>query len=116
MQTIIQKEDIKGLSYDALVEHIRLSKVNSDEYLGLLGDLKAELKLREPTADYQCRACGHREYEERQIRASGGGISALFDVQNEKYRVITCHRCKYSELYQGTVGAGQAAIDFIFGG
>lgn len=115
-KNILNKEDIANLTYDELIEHIRLSKVNSDEYEGLFQTMKNELMLREPTINYSCFKCSHEKFEVRQFRASGGGLSAFFDIQSEKYRVICCQRCKYSELYHGTVSPGQQTLDFLFGG
>ncbi len=116
MNKALRNEEIEALTYDDLIEHIRMSKINSDEYEGLVIPLNEELEIREPTANYKCFKCGHPKHEEHQLRASGGGFSALFDIQTEKYRVITCQRCKYSEMYQGTVGAGQVAADLLVGG
>ncbi len=113
--SLLKAEEIPNLSFEQLIEHIRLSKVNAAEYIGLSDLLKKEIKLREPTLDYVCKNCSHQEFEEHQLRATGGFISSLFDLQTEKYRVICCARCKYSELYQGVTGAGQVALDFIFG-
>ncbi len=115
MNLAIKMEDIPKLTLDQLVEHIRMSKINSDEYTGLVKALDIELELREPTVNYKCKHCSHTEYEEHQLRASGGFFSAMFDIQTEKYRVITCKRCKFSEMYQGVVGAGQFAADILLG-
>jgi uncharacterized protein len=116
MKLALEKEEIPNLTFEQLVEHIRMSKINSDEYTGLVKALDKELELREPTINYSCKNCSHTEYEEHQLRASGGLFSAIFDIQTEKYRVITCKRCKFSELYQGVVGAGEFAADVLFGG
>ena len=113
---ILTKEEIPGLTYDELIEHIRLSKVNSDEYEGLFQIMKEELILREPTINYSCVKCSHDKFEVREFRASGGGLSAFFDIQSEKYRVICCMRCKYSESYHGRASPGQQTLDFLFGG
>ncbi len=115
MNLALELEDIPNLTFDQLVEHIRMSKINSDEYTGLVKALDTELELREPTVSYKCKHCSHTEYEEHQLRASGGFFSAMFDIQTEKYRVITCKRCKFSEMYQGVVGAGQFAADILLG-
>ena len=111
----LSKEEIPNLTYDELIEHIRMSKINSDEYEGLVLPLKEELSLREPTVNYSCPKCGHEKHEERQLRAAGGGFSALFDIQTEKYRVISCARCKYSEVYHGQASIGEQVLDFMVG-
>lgn len=46
-------EQVPSLGYDQLLEHIRLSKVNGEEYTGLHVALREELALREPTNNYK---------------------------------------------------------------
>ena len=111
----LKKEEISNLSYDALVEHIRLSNVNSDEYLGLQIPLREELKSREPTIDYSCMKCSHTDCTEDQIRVSGGRLSSIFGIETNKYRVVVCDHCKFSEVYQGKVGVGDQIMDFFVG-
>lgn len=108
-------EQIPSLTYDKLLEHIRLSKVNSDEYAGLHTALREELQKREPTNNYKCFKCGHTEFEEHQARVVQGFWSAYFNLQSGRYRAIVCSRCKFTEFYQGEVGVGQQAIDFLLG-
>ena len=111
----LNKDEISELTHDQLMEHLRLSKVNAGEYEGLVGPLKEELARREPTVNYACLKCGHEVFEERQFRAASGGFSSIFEIQTQKYRVITCARCKYSEIYHGEVGIGQQVLDFLVG-
>ena len=108
-------EQIPTQTYDQLLEHIRLSKVNSEEYAGLHAALREELQKREPTNNYKCFKCGHTEFEEHQVRVAQGFWSAYFNLQSGRYRAIVCSRCKFTEFYQGEVGVGQQAIDFLLG-
>ncbi len=48
-----------------------------------------------------CPKCGHEEAEVDEIATSGAGLSRLFDIQNRKFRVVTCTNCGFSELYRG---------------
>jgi predicted nucleic-acid-binding Zn-ribbon protein len=57
-----------------------------------------------PTDGYEdgCPKCGHRETEIDEISTTGSGFSKLFDIQNRRFKVISCANCGYSELYRGT--------------
>lgn len=116
MNTIITREEIPNLTYDELLNHLRLSKVNSDEYVGGLVQLmKNELELREPTINYKCKNCGYTNFSEQQLRSSSGGFTAIFDVNNPFYRSISCQKCRYVELFEGKVSNTQIVLDTIFG-
>lgn len=112
---VLALDEILGLTYDQLLEHIRLSKVNSEEYSGLHGALQEELQKRDPTKNYKCFKCGHTEFEEHQIRATQGFWSAFFNLQSGRYRAVVCARCKFTEFYQGEVSIGQQTMDFLLG-
>lgn len=108
-------EDIPTLSYEELLRHLRLAKANAEEYSGLVSGLNEELLRRNPTNRYKCMKCGHEKYELHQFRAASGFWSAMFDLQSARYEVVTCARCKFSELYQGETGVGQQVADFMLG-
>jgi predicted nucleic-acid-binding Zn-ribbon protein len=46
-----------------------------------------------------CPKCGHAEVDD--IATTGAGVSRLFDVQNRRYRAVSCTRCGYTEFYRG---------------
>ncbi len=94
------KEDIPHLSLDQLHEHIRLSKVRSDEYLGLVKALDDELARRDPGTDYRCRHCGHSEYRLGQIRTMGGFFSAVFSAHLSRYTTLICQRCHHVDVFK----------------
>ncbi|WP_154224629.1 zinc ribbon domain-containing protein [Marinicella rhabdoformis] len=114
-KTALDESQISQLTYVELLEHLRLSRVRSDEYLGLVKLLQKELALREPTVNYQCPHCGHDKYDERQMRSSGGRLSSIFEVQTNKYRVIVCQRCQFSQMFYGSVSNSQQVLDFLIG-
>ena len=115
MNDLLTKEQIPNLKLEQLLNHLRLSKVNSDEYIGLVPLIKQELELREPTIDYACKNCGHKEFKESTLYASGGGFSAIFEISNTKYRSISCTRCSYVELYEGKASNSHVVLDALFG-
>lgn len=49
---------------------------------------------------YTCEKCGCKSYEQDEIRATGSGLSKLFDVQSKRFIVISCADCGYTELYK----------------
>ncbi len=107
---------IPSLTHDQLSEYIRLANVNIGHYAGVREALEAELRARSPTHQYKCMKCGHDKYQLAQFRAAQGGLGSFFGVESAQYQGIVCARCKFTEFYQGTVPAGQQALDFLFGG
>jgi predicted nucleic-acid-binding Zn-ribbon protein len=51
--------------------------------------------------DRGCPKCGHTETEVDSISTSGTGLSKMFDIQNRRFKVVSCTNCGYSELYRG---------------
>lgn len=49
--------------------------------------------------EYRCPKCDNTEYELSGFRASGGALSAIFDVQNKQFTTVICTRCTYTEIY-----------------
>jgi len=60
--------------------------------------------------NYCCPKCSNTTYEMDQMRATGGTLSKIFDVQNKKFTSITCKNCTYTEFYK----AKTSAISNIF--
>ena len=48
-----------------------------------------------------CPKCGRVDVETATVAATGGGLSALMDVQNQYFSVVTCRTCDYTEFYGG---------------
>ena len=65
------------------------------------------------TTGYVCEKCQHTEFEQGELRASGGFWSKIFDVQNRKFTSVTCSRCGYTELYQGDSSTLGNIFDFL---
>ena len=47
------------------------------------------------------------------VSMTSGGLSKFFNVQNQKFYVITCSKCSYSEFYRADVKAWENIIDFF---
>jgi len=57
-----------------------------------------------------CPKCGHEETDVGTISTTGGGLSKMFDIQTNRFTVVSCTNCGYSELYRD-VGSG--ASDYV---
>ncbi len=62
---------------------------------------------------YECPKCGHGAYEAGELRASGGFLSKLFDVQRQKFTTVSCEGCGYTELYRGDSSLLGDVVDFL---
>jgi predicted nucleic-acid-binding Zn-ribbon protein len=47
------------------------------------------------------------------VSMSSGGISKFFNIQNQKFYVITCSECSFSEFYRADVKAWENIVDFF---
>ncbi|MAD97752.1 MAG: GTP-binding protein [Flavobacteriaceae bacterium] len=63
--------------------------------------------------NYTCPKCGNHHYNLGQMRATGGVLSKIFDVQTEKYTSVTCDRCTYTEFYKTKTRAISNVFDFF---
>lgn len=63
--------------------------------------------------NYTCPKCNNTTYETGQLRATGGTLSKIFDVQNQKYTSVTCQRCSYTEFYKASTSALSNVFDFF---
>jgi predicted nucleic-acid-binding Zn-ribbon protein len=65
--------------------------------------------------DRGCPKCGHGETEVGKISTTGGGLSKMFDIQTNAFRVVSCTNCGYSELYRDTGSRGGDIVDVFLG-
>ena len=63
--------------------------------------------------NYKCPKCHNRSYTIGQMRATGGTLSKIFDVQTEKYTSVTCDRCTYTEFYKAKTSAISNVFDLF---
>ncbi len=63
--------------------------------------------------DYKCPKCGNTEYEVGEMRATGGTLSKIFDIQNKHFSTVTCTRCKYTEFYRAKSSTLGNIFDFF---
>ena len=63
--------------------------------------------------NYTCPKCGNQEYEVGEMRATGGTLSKIFDVQNKKFSSVTCKNCTYTEFYKTKTSAISNVFDLF---
>lgn len=69
----------------------------------------------EPDADRGCPKCGRTETEVGSISTTGGGLSKMFDIQTNRFKVVSCTHCGYSELYRDTTAGSSDIVDIFLG-
>ncbi|WP_338357143.1 zinc ribbon domain-containing protein [Yeosuana marina] len=63
--------------------------------------------------NYKCPKCGNTAYKSDEMRATGGTLSKIFDVQNKKFTSVTCTRCTYTEFYKAKTSALSNIFDLF---
>ena len=62
---------------------------------------------------YKCPKCNNTTYEVSEMRATGGTLSKIFDVQNKKFSSVTCKKCSYTEFYKAKTRALSNIFDLF---
>lgn len=62
---------------------------------------------------FVCPKCRNTGYEQGEMRATGGTLSKMFDVQNQHFVSITCSRCGYTEFYKRQSSGFSNVFDFF---
>ncbi|PKR77880.1 hypothetical protein CEY16_08095 [Halalkalibacillus sediminis] len=63
-----------------------------------------------------CMKCGSTDAKTKDVSMTGGALSKMFDVQANKFTVVYCTNCGYSEFYNKKSSTAGNVIDFFFGG
>ena len=62
---------------------------------------------------YKCPKCDNTAYDVGEMRATGGTLSKIFDVQNKKFTSVTCTRCSYTEFFKAKTSAMSNIFDLF---
>ncbi|CDQ40951.1 MULTISPECIES: zinc ribbon domain-containing protein [Virgibacillus] len=62
-----------------------------------------------------CLKCGSTDADQKEVSMTGSGLSKMFDVQNNKFLVVYCKNCGYSEFYNKETSASSNIFDLFFG-
>ena len=63
--------------------------------------------------NYHCAKCQGTAYEVDQMRATGGILTKVFDVQSKRFTTVTCERCRYTEIYKADSSMLGNIFDFF---
>ncbi|MBM7621952.1 putative nucleic-acid-binding Zn-ribbon protein [Bacillus tianshenii] len=63
-----------------------------------------------------CIKCGSTSAGTKEIATTGTGLSKMFDIQHNRFIVVFCKNCGYSEFYNKDTSTASNVIDFFFGG
>ena len=63
--------------------------------------------------NYKCPKCNNRSYTTGEMRATGGILSKIFDVQTQKFTSVTCERCTYTEFFKTKTSAISNIFDLF---
>lgn len=64
---------------------------------------------------YSCPKCRHNRCRVGEIRASGGFMSAVFEIETEQFSYVSCARCRYTEFFACEASALGMVFDFFVG-
>lgn len=64
---------------------------------------------------YTCPKCEGKQCDVNELRATGGIVSQLFDVQNKHFTTVSCQQCSYTEMYRVKRNALGSVFDFLAG-
>lgn len=62
-----------------------------------------------------CPKCDHSETDVGTISTTGGGLSKMFDIQTNQFKVVSCTQCGYSELYRDDTPGTSDIVDIFLG-
>lgn len=62
-----------------------------------------------------CPKCNNNETDVGTISTTGGGLSKMFDIQTNQFKVVSCTQCGYSELYRDDTPGTSDIVDIFLG-
>ncbi len=62
---------------------------------------------------YLCPKCGNTAFESSEMRATGGFLTKIFNVQTKRFTTVSCTRCCYTELYKASSSTLGNIFDFL---
>ncbi|KAL0478236.1 hypothetical protein AKO1_001661 [Acrasis kona] len=51
---------------------------------------------------FRCEKCGCSEYTTGEIRTCSNLLAKILNVQNNRYKTLTCEGCGFTQMYQAT--------------
>ena len=75
--------------------------------------MRNQAKGKSMERGYQCPKCGHGAFKTSEMRATGGFLTKLFDIQSKKFTTVICAYCKYTEFYAADSSTLGNIFDFM---
>jgi len=50
--------------------------------------------------NFTCPKCKNTQCDVDEMRAAGGFLTKIFDVQSKRFTTVTCTKCSYTEIYR----------------
>ena len=62
-----------------------------------------------------CMKCGSKNAGQKEVAMTGTGLSKMFDIQHNRFIVVYCKNCGYSEFYNKQSSTASNVLDLFFG-
>ncbi|MFT4414308.1 zinc ribbon domain-containing protein [Fredinandcohnia humi] len=62
-----------------------------------------------------CVKCGSKNAGTKEVAMTGSGLSKMFDIQHNRFTVVFCKNCGYSEFYNKDSSTASNLLDLFFG-
>lgn len=62
-----------------------------------------------------CIKCGSTNAGQKEVAMTGTGLSKMFDIQHNRFIVVYCKSCGYSEFYNKDASTASNILDLFFG-
>jgi len=65
--------------------------------------------------NYTCPKCKNTQCDVDEMRATGGFLTKIFDIQSKRFTTVTCTKCSYTEIYRTKSSMIGNVFDFFTG-
>ncbi|THE11716.1 hypothetical protein E1I69_14005 [Bacillus timonensis] len=62
-----------------------------------------------------CVKCGSTNAGTKDVSMTGSGLTKMLDIQNNRFTVVYCKNCGYSEFYNKNSSTASNILDLFFG-
>jgi len=63
--------------------------------------------------NWSCPKCSQSDFDTDQMRATGGILAKIFDIQNKRFTTVTCTNCQFTEIYRTKSSTLGSVFDFF---
>ena len=62
---------------------------------------------------FVCAKCANVTYTSSKISTTGGILTKIFNLQNNKFITVSCSKCGFTELYKTSTSGIENVADFL---